>query len=798
MPTEQTYCTGKLGQQRFQCFNKEHKCLPLISLGTSIADCANGYDEIWFGTGDSLRIQLPCFKDRTDDCHHLKAYIQHSSIPMNNQTYNTSLVTFEENIIKQIAHFRYCDSFWDTYDHLDEDSSACQRWICQKHEYQCQTGQCIPIEWVCDGEWDCSDASDEEAIVLIKEWSNHNINLTDLLSQIRECEDRYQSTHFSDKCNTSFEIGCYRAEVSNPLKIESYHPCINLTQIGDGVEDCYNAYDEKNTFTAQSNVGGMWGFHAQCGSVHRRYSDACIPNTINNCSNILCSRYRDKNNSCSNEKDFICPENSQCKKNGRCNGKFDCPHGQDEYWCPSGSYANQAHYRFDKKILFIERLGSVLSASYPSTDTLQLKQSDENTSTPKPQDNQRFRIDAYQCNRGVAATRFNQTKCFCPPSFFGRWCEYFTDRITVIAHVDQTTLPKTIANLTLQIKAYFFFDHKIIDQHQFIIVPTIEKLKKVKHRFYLLYSRSTEMLEHKRSRYFNRADIDENHPYSIRFNLFTLKKDDETIEEVGLWHYPIYFDYLPSHRLGIVLRVPDSFINQTLQPCYRHNCNQNSTPLPIFNQVHSCYCSCKSGYYGSHRQFYESLCETYCSSNAICRLSESKNLYCICPIGYFGQRCNLKYTDCHAVTCLNGGVCHPRYDPSGEVPFLCTCFNGYYGDRCEKSPSSVHIRFNITHLSRVLATVIQLYQVTEKSSRLSIKYQKVYPTLPSIIRYYHPERMAPPIGLLKIYDYFLVSRYFLIYSLVESVVNITSSPQYCPFASSYLSEGKYVAKIVKD
>ena len=33
---------------------------------------------------------------------------------------------------------------------------------CTSVEYQCQTvGTCIPFEWQCDGEIDCSDASDE-------------------------------------------------------------------------------------------------------------------------------------------------------------------------------------------------------------------------------------------------------------------------------------------------------------------------------------------------------------------------------------------------------------------------------------------------------------------------------------------------------------------------------------------------------------------------------------------------------------------------------------------------------------
>ncbi|CAF5148343.1 unnamed protein product, partial [Rotaria magnacalcarata] len=169
---ESSYCTGRVGQQRFQCFNHEHKCLPATELGSGIVECSNEYDEKWLGAGTVLSNQFPCFQDQTDGCHHVKAYIQQSS--NTNQTYSPSLTDIEQqqqNTIKNLAYYRYCDSFWDLPQHMDEDSTACRQWICSKEEYQCQTGQCIPLEWVCDGEWDCSDASDEEAIVLITQWS---------------------------------------------------------------------------------------------------------------------------------------------------------------------------------------------------------------------------------------------------------------------------------------------------------------------------------------------------------------------------------------------------------------------------------------------------------------------------------------------------------------------------------------------------------------------------------------------------------------------------------------------------
>jgi hypothetical protein len=74
----------------------------------------------------------------------------------------------------------YCDSFWNLDKHIDEIPSSCQYWIRQNDEYQCQTGKCIQLDWVCDGEWDCSDASDEEAVVLIQKWSTQNARFSKL------------------------------------------------------------------------------------------------------------------------------------------------------------------------------------------------------------------------------------------------------------------------------------------------------------------------------------------------------------------------------------------------------------------------------------------------------------------------------------------------------------------------------------------------------------------------------------------------------------------------------------------
>ncbi|CAF1130930.1 unnamed protein product [Adineta steineri] len=259
---------------------------------------------MWYGFGDSLGKNSKCGESDIKDCDRWKEYIKQSSIK--SSTENSFLDnSHQQTPIYQVSFRSYCDSFWDMNEHIDELNSSCQYWVCQNHQYQCQTGQCIDVNWVCDGEWDCEDASDEEAFVLIKTWSSHNDRLSGLNDRIKQCRKRYSQSPFFTRCNTSFEFGCYQTQVTNPLDIESNRPCINLTQIGDGVEHCVNAYDERNTLAVNPGTLEMWGVYFRCGNYTREYPYVCLLKKRANCTEILCSNHRDNDGSCSGAKDVI-------------------------------------------------------------------------------------------------------------------------------------------------------------------------------------------------------------------------------------------------------------------------------------------------------------------------------------------------------------------------------------------------------------------------------------------------------------------------------------------------------------
>ena len=388
----------------------------------------------------------------------------------------------------------------------------------------------------------------------------------------------------------------------------------------------------------------------------------------------------------------------------------------------------------------------------------------------------------------------NETRCLCPPAYYGLWCEFFSDRISVIARVDRKTLPNTLSNITFKIRSNFLFKNVIIDYHEFIAFPTNKTIDDIKHKFYLLYSRSDQMLAHKRARYFNRTDVINNHPYSVQFDIFLLEKNG-SMREIGSWHYPIYFDYLPAFRLAVVLKFPFWFGNATLNPYSQNTYNQNSTCLPIFNLNNSYYCSCKSGYFGKDCSMYEPLCETYCSVNSICRHDDNDvqmnktTPYCICPLNHFGPRCIIKNEACNSNPCSNNATCIVQSDLSGEAAYVCICSNRFYGNQCQNKKASVHINLNMTNIFSIRATVVQLYDIPG-ITKLLIRHQQAYYGLPSTIHYDHNDFNVPRLGILKIYTHSTHPQYFIMYSQQQRILNISSSPQQCPHASSLLTKGK--------
>ncbi|CAF4664359.1 unnamed protein product [Rotaria sp. Silwood1] len=104
---------------------------------------------------------------------------------------------------------------------------------------------------------------------------------------------------------------------------------------------------------------------------------------------------------------------------------------------------------------------------------------------------------------------------------------------------------------------------------------------------------------------------------------------------------------------------------------------------------------CSPGWYGVECAFRnKSYIQPICSSNALtcyndgfCHAFNNTNQpTCCCPFGFTGLNCQYLSTCSINVTCLNGGLCNPSYDPlSRSYYYVCSCAIGYTGLFCQET-----------------------------------------------------------------------------------------------------------------
>ncbi|UJR13216.1 hypothetical protein I4U23_000238 [Adineta vaga] len=361
----------------------------------------------------------------------------------------------------------YCGTFWNLPLHSDELNQHCRDCPCPYNQYKCQTGQCIEFDWLCD-----------------RERLHHNIYLPNFDIKLKE-------------------FPCLLANVKNLLDIELNHPCINLIQIVDEREDCHAGLDERNTLESCDRT--MLGFSYQCTNTKCSHHDQHCVETIDSCVDEILCHYISQNESCVSEENVVYFDGS-CRRNARCDER-----GLESIW--SKYRNNKRTQKILQKLywsIFPTRT-RLLSEDFNKTNSSQVSQ--PFSSTVNKLRTPTLHSHSYIiCNRGVAiryTTKPNEI-CLCPLSYYGRWCEYFSDRLIVITYLDLTSL---------------YYLEYAIDSHEFDVNGYLEIENFVKHRFYPLYPTSDKMKALKKRRYLNRTDIVNNHPYSIEFVIYHLTSD---------------------------------------------------------------------------------------------------------------------------------------------------------------------------------------------------------------------------------------------------------------------------------
>jgi hypothetical protein len=157
----------------FKCSDNEPPCNILFTVDDEDRSCLNNYNKFFYGSEIPVSA-AQCNKRHDLGCLLLKNYMNNlSMVDSNETTISNSLIAIQNTyfvvLMPQLRFRSHWNTFWDLSTHADETVDHCREWICDREEYQCaNTSQCIPVDWVCDNEWDYQDASDEQGLFIIK------------------------------------------------------------------------------------------------------------------------------------------------------------------------------------------------------------------------------------------------------------------------------------------------------------------------------------------------------------------------------------------------------------------------------------------------------------------------------------------------------------------------------------------------------------------------------------------------------------------------------------------------------
>lgn len=421
--------------------------------------------------------------------------------------------------------------------------------------------------------------------------------------------------------------------------------------------------------------------------------------------------------------------------------------------------------------------------------------------------------EGWICGRGVAIrqTHSNQIQCFCPPSLYGQYCQYYSDRITTITSLENISSELLEQEESvIKIVASLLSNDDIVDHHVFHLPLILSKELNKKFRFNLIYSRPKISSK----------------SYKVRFEAYNLRISS-SIVFLGVWEYPIHFPFLPSYRLAQVLKFDQNvtFISSKHICKAANPCLHGSTCHGVINQLDNIlvyYCHCNNQSFGKHcEQTLQPIFSLSCARHALLRTISSSKSICLCPSRSYGLTCHVNHTCVHNNPCVNGrGKCYPNPDNITR-DYICVCNKEFFGDHCELNSAMVQINFTDFSFVQIpsnfiLSTVIQLVDFHDETLNLIIREKRVYPGLPpSITKIYHNDYHLPTIAIMKMYHKFDPSNdyiadlkrpdHFILYVISPNVPQLSltliiNRTNYCPYTStifekkfsnfSYLSECK--------
>uniref|UniRef100_A0A8B9D143 LDL receptor related protein 2 n=1 Tax=Anser cygnoides TaxID=8845 RepID=A0A8B9D143_ANSCY len=215
-----------------------------------------------------------------------------------------------------------CDGARDCSD--DTDEAGCPQPTCEGNQFQCQTdGECIPHSWVCDDEEDCEDGSDEHQQCPGRTCSSQQFTCSNgqCIPSAYRCDRVKDCTDGTDERDCRYPR-CEQLSCANGA-------CFNASQRCDGKVDCRDSSDETNC------THGCASTQFQCAN------GECIPRAFICDHDDDCGDRSDEN-SCTyatcRGNFFTCPSGRCIHQSWICDGDDDCEDNEDERGCESGHH----------------------------------------------------------------------------------------------------------------------------------------------------------------------------------------------------------------------------------------------------------------------------------------------------------------------------------------------------------------------------------------------------------------------------------------------------------------------------
>ena len=484
------------------------------------------------------------------------------------------------------------------------------------------------------------------------------------------CNNIYTRCDHSWNCpNGEDEIDCVESSSCPIHTLDCVSPsnhtlmCLPPRQVGDGIIDCLGGGDERTNCRRSKGFFGIYpGF--QC------FND----------TNCLLPSYL-------------------------CDGRIDCRFGDDEVFCEEhGHKCRQKYFQLprnidralcrvargqrpsllfgisivplSKKINDIVSIPVPVSPSHLQPRTAQINATDSN--------------DVWYCHHGLpAALRLSpnlfNTRCYCPPDFYGDRCQYQSQQVIVTLKVQSAKRWGVRAFLTSLIS----YDHDHEELHSHHISSYVLGPCKNIFQFFLLYSTRPK-------------NISKN--YFVKIDGF----DQLNSTYLGSWRFPVPFLFLPVNPMALLIRVP----YKPLSTHYRCplKCGSHGRCVIYLNNE-EIFCRCDSGWSGNQ-------CEQPvnchgCGSNSLCLGSHYNRSICLCSIGTFGSRCLLEYS-CPDDRCQNGGTCVMQYPHTGTMKYQCLCSEKFIGPSCEYRQHSLTVSFQDIKIS----SYVMIYVPANDDSQL--------------------------------------------------------------------------------